>query len=355
MQEKLQPHQIFALIYMCQISVGIFSLPRITAEAFGTNGWLGIGIVSVFFVVNIILIGLVFSFGKGRTIFNIMDILPKFLLCPFYICVALLYGALGILIAKNFQLILSMLYYPNMSILFVVLMAILTYWLVRRGIYHIAKATVVFFSTILIALLLGFHIPEFSFTRLTPFIFEGEKELLMKGNQVGLHFLGVEIALLFIPYISKLSTAMRPILFAHLLLTFIYLATCFISFGFFSFEQLINDVYPVITLLEYVEFPIVERVEGFVVNLFMFEVLVTIVLFFWGADQFLQQALPKIPPRLSILCLLLVSSLITAFINTRSELELWIYWLRSGELLIAMLLPIILLILIGVHHLYRKK
>ncbi|MFS1519240.1 GerAB/ArcD/ProY family transporter [Bacillus sp. SCS-151] len=356
MQEKLFPYQVAILIYMTQISVGIFSLPRVTAEAFGTNGWIGISIVSMIFVVNILLIGLVFHYSKGKSIFQIFNShLPNFLVKPFYIIIALIYSSLSILIAKNFQLIIGMQYYPTMPpSLFVIMVLLITYWLVRSGIYHIAKATVVFFITILIVFVLGYNLGEFRLTRLTPFIFEGEKELLKKGNQVALHFLGIEMSLFLIPYIAKLKGAFKPVLFSQLLLTFIYSITCLISFGFFSYDQLSNETYPLLTMFEYIEFPFIARVEGIVIHLFLFEVLITIIVFFWGADQLIQHAIPKISPRLSIICLLLVSFLCTIVVNTQVELEKWIYFLRSAEFIIAFLLPILLLLLISISTLRKK-
>ncbi|MEI5909313.1 GerAB/ArcD/ProY family transporter [Bacillus spongiae] len=356
MQEKLHSYQVLMLLYMIQIGVGIFSIPRLTAEAFGTNGWSGILIVSIILFINILLIGLVFHFGKGRTIFQLMnDVLPKFISRPLYVCLALLFSALAVIIARDFELLILMLYYPTMpKSVFILITLFISYWLVRGGIVHIGKFAVIFFSTILIAFLLGFHIPEFEFKRLSPFFFEGEKDLLRSGLRVAFAFLGYELSLLFVPYMAKNQSLIKPLVYAHLLLSFIYLVTCFIAFGFFSFNQLLNDMFPVITMLEYVEFPFMERTENFVTHLFIGEILITIVSFYWGADQFLRQAMPNISPRISIASLLLLSFGFSFFVQIARSVEEWLFILRSMELIVAILLPLLLLFLMWIIKLRHK-
>ncbi|MDX8365736.1 GerAB/ArcD/ProY family transporter [Cytobacillus sp. IB215665] len=357
MQEKLHPYQVTIVVYMIQIGITIITLPRISAETFGTNGWIGVIIVSLLVVVNILAIGLVFFYSNGKSIFKILDEgLPQFLLRPFYLFLALLWSTLGVLIAKDFELQLNLFFYPTRTAYIYVLMSLFfTYWLVRRGIYHIAKASVVFFAVILMTLLLGFLLPEFRFTRLTPFVFKGDKELFKGGIQVVSAFLGYELTLLFIPYMLKPKTAVKSVLLGHAIVTFVYVSTCFVAFGLFSYRQLLNDKFPILTMLEYLEFPFIERVEGFVFHFFILEVIITVIFFYWGADQVLRQAIPKISPRKSILSLIIVSFCISLFVNGSLEVDKWLLGLGFAEAIIAVLLPTLLLLTLGISHLRQKQ
>ncbi|MEI5907471.1 GerAB/ArcD/ProY family transporter [Bacillus spongiae] len=356
MQEKIHRYQLAIIIYMIQVGISIFTLPRIVAEAFGTNGWIALLFVSFIGVLNILLIGLVFHFGKDRTIFQLLEkSIPKLLLFPIYIAIALLWSCLAVLIAKDFELILRLLYYPTMpTSVFVIMALILTYWLVRSGIVHIARTTVIFMATIVIALILLFPLAEFRLTRLTSFIFEGETSLFTGGLQVYFSFLGYELSLLLIPYLTKKKSAYKPVLFGHLLITFIYLITCFIAFGFFSFPQLLNDTFPLLTMFEYIELPFLERIEGMIFHLFIFEVLVTIILYFWGADQFFKQAIPKLSSRFSILILLIIAFILTLFIKITREVEKWIMIIGSGGIIVAFGLPIFILLLMGISNIVHR-
>ncbi|MEI5906857.1 GerAB/ArcD/ProY family transporter [Bacillus spongiae] len=356
MGERLQPYQVIMLLYMIQIGVGIFSLPRMTAETFGTNGWIGLILISLLVTLNILLIGLVFYYGKGRSIFQIIDDnLPKFLSFLLYIAIAILWSSLAVFIAKDFELLILMLYYPTLpESVFIILALYIAYRLTRGGIIHIAKTATIFFSTILIVFILAFHIPEFSFERLTPFIFSGEKELLNGGLNLYFSFLGYELSLLFIPFMAKNNTPFKPMLYAHFLLTFIYLITCFMAYGFFSFEQLLHESFPVLSMFEYVELPFLERTENIITHFFIWEVFATVVAFFWGADQMVRQALPKLSPKVSIISLLLLSFTISLTVDIVRDVEKWIFLLRSMELLVAVTLPILLLILIGLSKIRKN-
>ncbi|MDX8360432.1 GerAB/ArcD/ProY family transporter [Cytobacillus sp. IB215316] len=357
MQEKLQPFPTAILIHMVQSGIILFSLPRVAADAFGTNGWIGVLLISLIVMLNIVLISLVFHFGKGRSIFNIFeDALPISLLRPFYLLLALQWGTLAVVIAKDFEMLLRMLYYPTMPFTgYVFLSILLTYWLVTSGIYHISKATVIFFYlSIWTVPLLLFHLSEFKFFRFTPFVFEGSKKIIEGGSGVFTAFLGYEIILLLFPYLAVKKSTVKAFFYANVITTMVYFFVCIVSFGYFSFDYLRNESFPSLTLLDYIRFPFVERIEGFLYNLASLSVLVTVVMYYWSANEAIKHALPKIKPNRSFALLLIVTFIISLNLTLIREVELVLTILARIEIAIAILLPIILIVLISITHMRRK-
>ncbi|MDP5276766.1 GerAB/ArcD/ProY family transporter [Chengkuizengella axinellae] len=360
MQEKLHPFQITVLIYMIQSGVTIFSLPRITADAFGTNGWIGILIVSLYSMINILFIAMVFHYGDGRSIFKIFeDMLPKILLRPFFLCLALLWCILGILIGKDFALLFQMLYLPDLSpSVYILIMLIFVFMLVSKGIYQIGKTTIIFFfMTIWTIFLMLYFISEFEFDRLTPFIFKGDKQLFTQGLEVINAFLGYEIVILMFPYIAKSKSSIKAFFYGNLITTFIiYLPLCFICFGVLSFDQLKNETFPVLTLFEYFQFPFIERIESFVFSLFSLKVLITVVMFYWASDEVFRYAVPKIKSsKISILILIMISFLISLIPDYLLDVEAWLNWLGRAEAVIALGLPLSLLFILAITKIKRKR
>ncbi|MFS1512989.1 GerAB/ArcD/ProY family transporter [Chengkuizengella sp. SCS-71B] len=359
MKEKLHPFQITILIYMIQSGITLFSLPRIAAGAFGTNGWIGVAIMSIFPMINIMFIAMVFHFGKGRSIFEIFeDLIPKFLLRPFFLCLALLWCVLGILIGKDFGLLFRMLYFPELSpTVYVLFMLIFVYLLVSKGLYQIGKTTIIFFfMTIWTVFLMALYVEEFKLTRLTPFIFKGEKEILAQGMELLTAYLGYEIIILIFPYILRSRSSIKAMFYGNLFTTFIiYVPICFIAFGVLSFDQLKNETFPVLTLFEYLEFPFIERIESFIFSLFSLKALITVVMFYWAGDQVFRYSIPQLKPKVSIIILIIISFGISYIPKFLLDVENWLKWIGRAEAIIAMGLPIILLFIIGITTIKRKR
>ncbi|WP_160647682.1 GerAB/ArcD/ProY family transporter [Chengkuizengella marina] len=359
MKEKLHPFQIAVLIYMIQSGITIFSLPRIAAGAFGTNGWIGVAIISIIPMINILLIALVFHYGKGRSIFEIFeDLVPKVLLRPFFLCLAFLWCMLGILVGKNFGLLFKMLYLPELSpTVYLIFTLIFVYFLVSKGLYQIGKTTIIFFfMTIWSVSIMALYIAEFKLDRLTPFIFKGEKELLTQSFEILNAFLGYEIIILIFPYILKSRASIKAMFYGNLFTTFvIYVPICFIAFGVLSFDQLKNETFPVLTLFEYIEFPFIERIESLIFSLFSLKALITVVMFYWAGDQVFRYSIPQIKPKVSIVILIIISFGISYIPQFLLDVGNWLKWIGRIEAVIAMLLPIILLLIIGITTIKRKR
>ncbi|UII57097.1 spore germination protein [Cytobacillus spongiae] len=355
MHEKLHPVQIAILIYMIQSGVTLFSIPRLSAETFGTNGWVGLIGIYALVNLNILLIVLVFKWGKGKSIFDIYEgVFPFWLLVPVYFASAVLFITLGMMVAKKFILLLQMLFFHETpTFVFMSMTFILCYIMLQSGIYQIAKITVsLFFLTIWTIFLLGFIFPEFSFTRLTPFFFKGSPDLAGGIMNVYTAFLGFELSLFLFPYVKEGWT--KALFIGNGITTIIYISVTFISFGFLSFDQLLNDMYPVITILEYIKFPFIERVENLIFSLFALKVIMTIVMYLWTGKLLLEHSFKAINPTFITFSILAGGYLISLVPNIIREVDLWLKWLTNIIAAAAIVVPITLMFTILLHK-YKEK
>lgn len=345
MKEKLSPFQVAILIYLIQSGVILFSLPRLTAEAFGTNGWVSIIFASIIVNLNLVLIWSVLKVSNGKSMFELMKRIPKWITLPLCSFLAGVWILLGVMVIVKFSMLLKLLFYPNISlILFYSMGLILSYLMIKKGIYHIAKTTVVlFYFTVWTVFLLSFHLPDFSFVRLTSFIFQGEKDLIRGGMSIYTSLLGYELSLVFLHSVEK--KRLRALLYGNTITTIIYLSVCFVSFGFFSYDQLRHDMYPVVTLLGYITFPVLERVENFTFSIFGLKVLVTTVMYLWAAQEVLVDQLKFIKPKFILQGILVVSILVSLIPKIISDVDKWLEYLSYAATAIAFLLPMFFLII----------
>ena len=343
-KEKLSPFQASILIYLIQSGVTLFTLPRLVAEAFGTNGW--IGLIIIYFIVNLnlLLIWLVFKLSKGKSMFEIIAIFPKWLTLPFCLFIAIIWMLLGVFVMVKFSMILKVLFYQNVSLFYFFSMGyILTYLLVKKDLYQIAKATVVlFYFTVWTVFLLAFHLPEFSFMRLTPFIFKGDTDMLNGGMSIFTALLGYELSILFIHMIERKQ--LKSLIAGNSITSLIYFGVTFVSFGFFSFDQLLREMYPVVTLLGYISFPVLERVENFTFSVFGLKVLMTTVMYLWGAKELLQYQFKRVKSNFLVIGILIIGFFVSFIPKVIKDVEQWLTYITYAATAIAFLVPILLLL-----------
>lgn len=355
MKEKLSPFQAAILIYLIQSGVTLFSLPRLIAEAFGTNGWIGLIIISFIVNINLVLIWLVFKISKGKSMLEIIAIFPKWITLPFCLFIAMVWMLLGVMVMVKFTMILKVLFYQNVSLIYLLSMAyILTYLLLKKDLYQIAKSTVViFYFTVWTVFLLAFHLPEFSFIRLTPFIFKGETDMLKGGLSIYTALLGYEMSILFIHMIEKKQ--LKSLIAGNSITLLIYLGVTFVSFGFFSFEQLLRETYPVVTLLGYISFPVLERVENFTFSVFGLKVLMTTVMYLWGSKELIHYQFKKIKSTFLLIGILIISFFVSFIPKVIKDVEQWLTYITYAATAIAFLLPILLLITVLFTKIMNRK
>lgn len=350
MNEKIHYTQIAIIVYMIQSGMVLFSLPRLTAEAFGSNGWIALIGISAIVSFNIYLISLVYKKGNGDSIFSILEsTFPKIIMAPLYLFMAVLFSLVAILMSKDYILIINMTMFPDTdSNLLLGFYLLVVLFLINKGIYNIAKAAVVFFFlTIWTIFLLTFIIPEFSFMRMTPFLFKGQLDIWGSGVELYAAFLGFQLILFLIPYLQKGTPLGKAMIIGHLFTTMIYVAVCFMSYGFYSFNQLLHVLYPTLNMMKIMTTPLMERVENLTFSVFVMKMTVTTVFYYWVAIELLKQLFTKVSEnRLIVIVFGATYMFVFFFIEIKREIDQVMNLIAIPEILLSFLLP--LLVLFGI-------
>lgn len=298
MKEKLNWYHIAILIYMIELDTTAFSLPRVLAENIGTNGWAAIIPLTVVASLNLLLYAWLYRVGGGKSAFQIVQsVFPRALLIPGYVALGVFWMFLSSLIGKNFILISQMfaLYSTNGMLIFLLYCA-MVYFLLIKGLYSIVKATTVFF---LLSFWMNILIPYFakywSAIRLTPFIFQGAEHAhtLHGWAESYMVFVGYELCLFLFPYTDRKSKLFKGVFIGQWLISIVYMFVGLVSYGFFSFQEVQELQFPLITSLQYLEFPFLNRPENLVFTFFLYSNLVSSVLFAFAALSTLKQVFPK--------------------------------------------------------------
>lgn len=353
-KETLSYAQVLILIYMVQTGVIVFSLPQIEAQYFGTNGWLSIILCSAAVTANILVIGLVYLLGKGRSIFELMEqVIPKWTLTPLYGGLIGVWTMIGLMVVKEYVLIFQMMAFPTTHpMLFMLIVDLLILYLVTKGIYNIGKAASLFFWLIIwMLLLLLFFFGEFSWARLTTFLFQGGESWRQGFIAITTAFLGYELCLLLFPYADRKTKLIRATLIGNAMITFSYATLSLVAFGFFSVQQLKNMLIPVLDLMAYIVFPFVERLENFFYGVFLFSIIVTSTMYLWAATEVGRRIVPRIKTKFIAFMLFAAQYAVSFIPDTLNEVKNWLTVFGKIELAIAIGLPLFILMLL----IFRKR
>jgi hypothetical protein len=359
MKERLHPLQLSILIMMSQNGLVLYSLPRLTAEYFGTNGWLSIIFIFVLVNINIMIIAIIYKLGKGRSIFEIIEAtVPKWVMVPIYLFIIGVWIGIASMTMREYIFIMKLFFFPALPVsIFIILFTFLGFQLLRGGIYNIAKAIAVLFCFVTPMIFLIFYLfPEFDFARFTTFFFKGETDYFNGALHVYSAFLGIEVSILFFPMVEKKWT--KALFIGNFLSMSANFIILFMCFGFFSFDQILNDKYPVMTLFEYTEVAFLSRAENLCFSVFAFKILSMMVIYFWGSQQIFGNMIKSIKPNFWIFIILASGFILALVPDSVVGVEKWLKWLSYCAIGIAWALPIfvlcILFIQIPKNHINRE-
>jgi len=349
MREKLHPFHIGILIYMTQAGVVIFSLPRVIAEHLGYNGWISLIIYYGIAAINITLISLVYRLADGKSIFQIMeDAIPKIVVLPLYIFLLSVWTLVGCMSAKRYIIIYQIFVFPTTHpMLLKLLVDVLAFLLIIKGIYNITKAATLFFWLVIWTIfLLLFFVHDFQWVNLTTFYFHESSDIVTGSFRIFTAFLGYELILLLFPYAEKRKGVMKAVHIGNLLTFITYTLVCLVCFGFYSFDQLKRMKFPMIDLLAYIELPFVERIENLIFSIFLFTSLMGIVMYNWAAVEAAQRILPKANVKWLSAIIVGLAFAVSWIPNVLVEVDAWLRFLGQIEVGIAFGLPLLLIMLL---------
>lgn len=356
-KEKLNWFHIALLVQMIELDTTVFSQSRVLAENIGTNGWVALIPLSVAATLNLLLYMWVYRTGGGQSAYQLLQaVFPKPMLYPVYLALAGFWIYIGGLIGKNYILISQMFaLYSSNSMLIFLLYCAMVYALLAKGIYAIVKATTVFFFMFIwITGFIPYIAKDWSLVRMTPFFLQGaEHRLSLHGlAESFMVFVGYELFLFLFPYTDKKSKLFKGVFLGHWVITLLYLITVIVSFGFFSFDELKELQFPLISTLQYLELPFLNRPENLVFTLFIYPNLISSVLFGFAALTALQQIFPRARSKWLEGALVIAMFCCGFGVKTLIHSEVLIRNAKFIETGIAFALPVVL---IPVAYLARRK
>ncbi|PGM57818.1 GerAB/ArcD/ProY family transporter [Bacillus sp. AFS053548] len=338
--------QFVLLIFGVQVGIGVISLPRVLEEKAGTSGWISLligGLLSLIISVAIVKLRekdpncsfntyLTHSFGKViGTIFSIFFTL-------FFL------GTGFVVFLRTILFIQSYILQESSLMILIVLFLIPTYQFVTGGIQIIGKYVEIIFPIVIFFLImLLFTLKQSNIHFILPIIKDGWSPIFKAVPTTVTAFLGIEIIFILYPYLEEKEKALKGVMIANGMITFLYLYVTIICFVVYSPDEIGMIFEPVLDILSVIEFQYVERLDFILFSLFLMVISKTWIMYIWIgvtnlAEMFQQKRIDYLFIGLSSVFLFLTSFFIPTFKQNNLYMQLLSTYGSIGMLIILILI-----------------
>lgn len=345
-KSKITNLQFILLIIGIQVGIGVISLPRELAEKSGTSSWIAIiigGVVSTIISIFIIKIREKAPLENFTTFFTFY--LGKILGTVIVVLLIIYFLFLGYLVLIRSILFIQGYLLPETGgIILLILFLVPTYQLITGGIHLIAKyVETIFPLTLLGLLMLLFTLKEPNINFVLPIIKEGWMPILKTVPKTTFSFLGIEIIFIIYPYLVAKEKAVKGVIIANSMSTFIYVFITLICFIVYSPDEIETIFDPVIDILSVIEFQYLERLDFILFSLFLMAVSKIWVIYMWASISGISELfkVKRLPILVLVVFIVIIISLYF-FIPTFKNNTFQISIISNTGLFIIIGLPIIL-------------
>ncbi|MET3683554.1 spore germination protein (amino acid permease) [Alkalibacillus flavidus] len=292
MQEKLNVpnHQKLKAIYLVivlhtmQIGVGIAGYPRIVFIEVGRDSWIAILIAAATLHIAIACSVYVLNSFQSEDLHGILtQTFGKWFGKLFTLLFIAYIWLMFLSIMLNYVEFVQVFVFPDMTSWFIAAcLLVLVLYAVQGGVRVAVGASVVFFfGAIWMLIILIQPIGMIQFDNYFPVFESSPQELLQGALKTSYSLIGFELIWVLYPFIRGRQHVHRYSQWAMAFTILMMMFITMISIGFYSSEQLKGKIWPLLSMIKVVSYPMFERFDIVTVALWMVIVLPNLILLAW--------------------------------------------------------------------------
>jgi hypothetical protein len=137
---------------------------------------------------------------------------------------------------------------------------------------------------------------------------------------MSLSYSGYEIFVFFYPFIKNPEKSKKWTHFGLIFTMILYLYTVFVSFSFYTEEQLSKDIWATLTTFKIVHLPVAERFEYIGIANWCLIILPNVCLALWCATRIFKRTI-KLNQRIGVILISVLALIIMMFFKTRGQID----------------------------------
>jgi len=282
----LSDFQWIAIVICGTLGTGIITLPRAVGETAGRDGWLSLIIAGIAVWVFAIFILLLCRKFPTKT-------LPEFSVLilgrPLGILVSVLYSLYafsmcGVVMRILAELVRTWVFIWTPVPVFFVAILITVGYISRMGAVTLGRLMeLLILFTAVVLLLYLVPMSEFDFLNLKPVGSEGILKILQAVPESAFAFLGVEVMLVFFPFVINRKKVLKLTSITMILVTGLYAVNAILVYGVLGIERTLNLVWPLINYMRIGSLPFVQRVDNLLLFAWTAQIIAVVAVHYFSA------------------------------------------------------------------------
>ncbi|KAB8131766.1 GerAB/ArcD/ProY family transporter [Gracilibacillus oryzae] len=284
--QMVSPFLIFFILFSSQMGEGILSFGRKITKIAGYDSWISVLITG--FLVTLVIIVIWRLIPPHEDLIDIHQTLfGKIIgnLLSFLFGIYLL--VISMFVLRSYVEIIQVWFFPDLSLLwFYFIIYLLIVYIVLGG-FRIIVGFAFFSAWIPLSLLFTVYTPFKTghIENLLPILSTDYLNIIKAVEPIVSSFLGVELILLFAPFIRQFHKSRKWAISANIYTTLLYLLIIIADFFYFSENQIQQLTWPALHVWKIVSLPFIERFEYVGISLHFGSIIATTGLYFWGSVQ----------------------------------------------------------------------
>lgn len=324
MKENLlvSPFLVFYIIHAMQMGVGVLDFREMSRHA-GHDAWISIIISGMSIHILVWLLYRILKKGNGDLISIHRKLFGKWFGGFLSLLFILYLLNLSVTILRVYVEIIQLWVFPQLSTWFfsLILLVVAGYFVINgfRVVTGICFLSVLYTLPILLTFLFPLKFAHYS--NLLPIMDHSVMEILSSARKATLGMSGIELLLIFYPFIKQPEKSEKWAHLAVIFTTCIYLFVAIVTFVYYNQDQLQHILWGTVMFWKIIEFPALERFEHLGIAAWLFVILPNVCLALWGAHRGISQLLPIKRKRGMIIGLIIIIIAVSAFFESRDEIE----------------------------------
>ncbi|WP_110113164.1 GerAB/ArcD/ProY family transporter [Bacillus sp. CGMCC 1.16541] len=343
---QISPYLVFYLIHTMQVGVGILGFERYIAKSAGHSAWMAVITSGLSILILIWISYRILNKGNNDIVAIQHDLFGKWIGGTLSFIFVIYYTALVLVILRTYVEVINVWVFSDVyAWVFIVLIVLIAYYYTVGGfrvVTGISFLGVIYGFPLL--LVKYFPIKEGNVGNLLPLFDITFPQLYEATKAMTLNYLGFEVLFMFYPFVKDAPKSEKWAQFGVLFSMVIYLLTIFVSFAYFSQEQLKTTIWSTLTLWKIVDLSFIERFEYVGICIWFFVVLPNICIGLWCASRGVHRLFSiRQKTSLRVICVLIIFAAI--FLNDRQKVDLANDWMsKTGFYAIYFYIPFLFIV-----------
>ncbi|PJN88575.1 GerAB/ArcD/ProY family transporter [Bacillus sp. mrc49] len=320
---KVSPFFVFYLIVAAQFGLGVFSFQREIVKVVGNDAWIAVFIAGISIHVVLWMIYQILNKGTNDITVIHKELFGKWLGGMLSLALIVYLLTLAISVVRSYTELIQVWIFPQLETWYMALiLSMLVYVYVIGGFRIIVGICFLsfIFTTPIFFIMLGFPLRHMQISHLFPIFDHSAAELLSASKTMTYSLTGFETIFFFYTFIKDAPRSQKWGHYGTAFSTISYLVIMIVSLMYFSKNQLLESIWPTLTIWQIADFPFLERFEFLGLSFWLFSVVNSVCLYIWAGTRGLKQ-LFSLKQKHSLIAILFMTAVAATFLKTREQID----------------------------------